>query len=122
VPPWAFAIMPNGQFVAGDMDRGSHLSANGKTWQQAPFKDAQGGRMVMEYAVQPTDSTHVLMTSRGVQMSTDGGKTWHTSLNSNVMFGPVAWAPAKPGVAYVVGFDRSVWRSDNEGKSWTKIS
>ena len=78
--------------------------------------------MVMEYAVQPTDSTRVLMTSRGVQMSTDGGQTWHFALKSDVMFGPVAWAPSTSDVAYVVGFDRSVWRSSDAGKSWTKVS
>ena len=78
--------------------------------------------MVMEYAVQPTDSTRVLMTAYGVEMSTDSGKTWHVALKSNVMFGPVAWAPTKSDVAYAVGFDRSLWRSDDGGKSWTKVA
>ena len=76
----------------------------------------------MEYAVQPTDLTRVLMTSLGVQMSTDGGKTWHVALKSDVMFGPVAWAPTESDVAYAVGFDRSVWRSDDGGKTWTEVS
>jgi hypothetical protein len=123
VAPWALAIMPNGHFVAGDMDSGSHVSSNGKAWQQGPFTDSHGGHMVMEYAVQPTDSTRVLMTSRGVQMSTNGGKTWHFALRSDVMFGTVAWAPNKPSVAYVIGFDdHSLWRSDDGGKRWTKVA
>jgi photosystem II stability/assembly factor-like uncharacterized protein len=122
VPPWALAITQSGHFVAGDMDSGSYLSANGKAWKRAPFIDSKGGRMVMEYAVQPTDSTRVLMTSRGVQMSTDGGKSWHFALKSNVMFGPVAWSPSTAGVAYVIGFDQSVWRSSDAGKSWRQIS
>jgi photosystem II stability/assembly factor-like uncharacterized protein len=104
------------------MDRGPYASANGKSWQKTPFKDSSGGRMVMEYAVQPTDATRVIMTSRGIDMSTDGGKTWHEALNSSVMFGPVAWAPSKSGLAFAVGFDRSLWRSDDAGKSWKKVS
>jgi photosystem II stability/assembly factor-like uncharacterized protein len=122
VAPWAIAITHAGHFIAGDMDGGSHVSANGKVWQQVPFKDSSGGRMVMDYAVQPTDATRVLMTSRGIEISTDGGKTWHVALNSTVMFGPVAWAASKPGVAFAIGFDGSLWRSDNAGKSWKKVS
>lgn len=122
VAPWAIAITQAGHFIAGDMDSGSHVSANGKAWQQTPFTDSNGGRMVMDYAVQPTDATRVLMTSRGIELSTDGGKTWHAGLNSTVMFGPVAWAPSKPGVAFAIGFDGSLWRSDNAGTSWKKVS
>jgi photosystem II stability/assembly factor-like uncharacterized protein len=122
VPPWALAISQNGQLVAGNMDSGSYLSATGQKWQRSAFVDGHGGKMVMEYAVAPTDSTRVLMTSYGVEMSTDGGKTWHVALKSKVMFGPVAWASNTRGVAYAVGFDRSVWRSDDGGESWTAVS
>ena len=122
IAPWALAITQDGRFVGGDMDSGYHVSTNGKAWKQAAYTDSRGDRHVMEFAVQPTDSTRVLMTSRGVEMSTDGGKTWHVVLKSDVMFGPVAWAPSKSDVAYAVGFDRSLWRSDDGGKSWTKVS
>ena len=73
-------------------------------------------------AVQPTDTAHVLMTSVGIESSSDGGKTWHLALKSNVMFGPVAWAPSASDVAYAIGFDRSFWRSDDGGKTWAKVS
>jgi len=118
-PPWTLAITKNGDFVAGDMNGGPYLSTNGKTWQKTAFTDSSGGHMVMEYAVQPTDARRVLMSSYGVEMSTDGGKTWHVALKSTVMFGPVAWAANTPSVAYAVGFDGSVWRSADGGKSWT---
>jgi photosystem II stability/assembly factor-like uncharacterized protein len=121
-PPWALAVTDDGHFVAGDMDRGGFLSTNGKAWQRTPFKDSQGGKMVMEYAVQPTDASRVLMTSMGILMSTDGGRTWELALKSNVMFGPVAWAPSAPDVAYAIGFDRSFWRSGDAGKTWAKVS
>jgi photosystem II stability/assembly factor-like uncharacterized protein len=38
------------------------------------------------------------------------------------MFGPVAWAPSKTSVAYAIGFDRSLWRSDDKGESWTRVA
>ena len=121
VPPFALAITQS-HFVGGDMDTGSYVSTNGLLWQRTAFKDSRGGRMVMEYAVEPTDATRILMTAYGIEMSTDSGKTWHTALKSKVMFGPVAWASDKSGVAYAIGFDASVWHSGDGGKSWTKVS
>ena len=76
----------------------------------------------MEYAVQPSDPQRVLMTSYGVELSSDGGKSWHVVLNSKVMFGPVAWSPSTPDVAYAIGWDRSVWRSTDGGKVWARTS
>lgn len=122
VPPWALAVTQDSHFVAGNMDSGHYVSTNGKAWKRTTYTDSRGQRHVMEYAVQPTDSTRILMTSRGVEMSTDSGKTWHVVLKSDVMFGPVAWAPTESDVAYAVGFDRSVWRSDDGGESWTEVS
>ena len=120
--PWAIAITGGGHFIAGDMDTGSYLSANGKVWRHTDFTDPAGSEMVMEYAVEPTDPMRVLMSSYGVEMSTDGGKSWHVALKSSVMFGPVAWAPSASSVAYAIGFDGSVWRSGDSGKTWAKVS
>jgi photosystem II stability/assembly factor-like uncharacterized protein len=78
--------------------------------------------MAMEYAVQPGDSSHVLMSAYGVESSSDGGKTWHPVLHSKVMFGPTAWAPSDARRAYAVGFDRSLWTSDDAGTTWKKVS
>jgi photosystem II stability/assembly factor-like uncharacterized protein len=122
IPPWALAITQNNHFVGGDMDSGSYLSATGQSWQHIPYTDGRSTHMVMEYAVEPKDATRVLMTSIGIEISTDSGKTWHPALRSKVMFGPVAWAGGATGVAYAVGFDRSVWRSDDAGKSWKKVA
>jgi photosystem II stability/assembly factor-like uncharacterized protein len=121
IAPWAIAVTQSGGFVGGDMDAGPFKSANAKKWQSTPFKDAKGGRMVMEYAVQPGTSTNLLMSTVGVVISSDGGKTWQPSLKSDVMFGPVAWAPGEPDVAYALGFDRSLWRTDDGGRKWTQV-
>jgi photosystem II stability/assembly factor-like uncharacterized protein len=120
-PPWSFAITKE-QFVAGNMDTGYSTSANGKKWQKSAYKDSRGDTHVMEFAVWPDDAARVLMTSRGVELSKDGGKTWKVALKSDEMFGPVAWAPGKTSVAYAIGFDRSLWRSDDQGETWARVA
>jgi photosystem II stability/assembly factor-like uncharacterized protein len=122
IPPWAIAATGGQGFVGGDMDTGAYESTNATKWQRTKYADTKGGKMVMEYAVQPTDSTRVLMTAFGIEISTDGGKTWHPALKSSVMFGPVAWAASATDTAYAVGFDSSVWRTDDAGKTWKKVS
>jgi photosystem II stability/assembly factor-like uncharacterized protein len=119
--PWALAITQGGRFVAGNMTTGAYLSTNGAGWRHTAFTDPRGSRMVMEYAVQPGDPSHVLMTSYGVLSSTDGGTTWQPSLRSKVMFGPVAFSPSTPTVAYAVGWDHSLWRTGNAGRTWTRV-
>ncbi len=120
--PWALAITQPGRLVAGDMTTGNFVSADATHWLDTGFTDSQRGKMVMEYAVDPTNPAHVLMSSYGVVSSTDGGKTWGSSLDSKVMFGPVAWAATTPTVAYAVGFDSSLWRTNDAGKTWTKVA
>ena len=75
----------------------------------------------MEYAVQPGDSKRILMSSDGIMMSDDGGKTWHLAMKSKVMFGPDRVAPSASDTAYAVGFDDSLWRTDDAGKTWKKV-
>jgi photosystem II stability/assembly factor-like uncharacterized protein len=119
--PWAVAVTP-GQLLTGDMTSGSYVSPSGTRWSRTPFTDPKGGAMVMEYAVQPANARHVLMTSYGVLASANAGKTWHVVLKSKVMFGPVGWAPSSPAVAYATGWDRSVWRSVDGGRTWKRTS
>ena len=102
------------------MDSGSHMSSNAKSWTKTPFTDSNGGRMVMEYAVQP-GSKRILMSSDGIMASDDGGKTWRLAMKSTVMFGPIAFAPSAADTAYAIGFDDSLWRSDDAGKTWKKV-
>lgn len=120
IPPWAIASTASG-FVGGDMDTGAYESSNATKWTKSKYKDSKGSVMVMEYAVQPNDSKHVLMSAFGVEGSTDGGKSWSPVLKSSVMFGPIAWAASSPNTAYAVGFDSTVWRTDDAGKTWKKV-
>jgi photosystem II stability/assembly factor-like uncharacterized protein len=119
---WAVAQTDGGLLVSGDMTTGSYVSADGKSWSRTGFADSRGSKMVMEFAPQPGDPAHILMSAYGVESSSDGGKSWRPVLHSKVMFGPTAWAPGDAKVAYAVGFDRSLWRSDDGGATWKKVS
>lgn len=122
-PPWALTISKSHAIVAGNMDNGSYVCSSASSCTKTGFHDTSGGQMVMEYAVAPTDLTRVLMTAYGIEMSSDGGKTWHVVLrDKGVMFGPIAFAPSSPEIAYAVGFDGSVWRTSNAGESWNEVS
>jgi len=109
------AVTPAGHLVVGDMSRGIWLSTNGRKWSRT----ATG--MVMGVAVDPHDARRIVATGRGIAISRDGGKTWAAAHPSKVMFGPVAWAPQKPGLVYVIGYDRSLWRSVDAGRTWRRV-
>jgi photosystem II stability/assembly factor-like uncharacterized protein len=113
-PMMSVAVTPTGKLVVGDMTRGIFLSTSGRRW----LHTATG--MVMGLAVDPRDANKILATGDGVAISEDGGRTWSAALRSKVMFGPVAWSPSNPNLAYAVSDDRSLWSSLDGGKTWSR--
>lgn len=109
------AVTPAGRLIVGDMSRGIFTSATGKHW----LNTANG--MVMGIATDPKNPKRIVATGRGIAISNDGGRTWGTALASKLMFGPVAWSPQNPKLVYAVSYDRSLWRSTDAGKDWTRI-
>ena len=113
----ALAVLNDGTLLAGDMQR------------QALAKTSNGGRdwkgvveaSVMGLAVNPARPRLVLASGPGILRSADGGRTWQPALALDAGAGPVAWSPTDPRVAYVVGFDRSLWRSDDFGATWSAV-
>jgi len=114
----ALAVAPDGRILAGDMQQGLLLSRDGgKTWSQALRVQLMG------LAINPTKPALVLAAGGGgIYRSTDGGRTWKQTLELGDGAGPLAWAPSQPSVAYVVGFDRTLYKTTDAGTSWQPVS
>jgi photosystem II stability/assembly factor-like uncharacterized protein len=113
----ALAVTPAGRLLAGDMGQGLLTSDNdGKDWRVA------AATQIMGLAVNPDDPDLVVAAGPGILVSTDGGGTWQTALEPPDGAGPVAWAPSDPKIAYVVGFDRTLYRTSDAGLSWVPVA
>ena len=113
----ALAITRNGEILAGDMQRGLLASPDGgRTWRDVLTAQLMG------IAINPAKPNLILATGPGILRSTDGGRTWTQVLELADGAGPVAWSPSRPNTAYVVGFDRTLYRTEDAGASWTAVS
>jgi photosystem II stability/assembly factor-like uncharacterized protein len=113
----ALAVMPDGRILAGDMQQGLLASGNGgKTWKLV----LRAG--LMGLAVNPDDPETVVATGPGILLSRDGGRNWDQVLAIEQGAGPVAWSPSEPTVAYVVGFDKALYKTEDGGATWRTIA
>jgi photosystem II stability/assembly factor-like uncharacterized protein len=112
----ALAVMRDGRILAGDMQQGLMISRDGgRTW--ARNLRAQ----LMGLALDPTDPTRILASGPGVSLSTNGGGKWKRVLDIPEGAGPVAWSPTNSKIAYVVGLDRTLYRSGDSGETWSAV-
>jgi photosystem II stability/assembly factor-like uncharacterized protein len=113
----ALAVTPDGRILAGDMQKGLLASRDGgKTW---AVKLRAG---LMGLALNPADPKRVLAAGPGVLLSTDGGRSWKKVLDIAAGAGPLAWSRSSPRIAYVVGFDRTLYRSTDSGRTWSAVA
>jgi photosystem II stability/assembly factor-like uncharacterized protein len=114
----ALAITPEGRVLAGDMRQGLMVSGDeGRTWRSTL------GEGLMGLAVNPGRPKRVVATSQsGILLSVDGGSSWRVVLPVSGGAGPVAWAPSRPKLGYVVGFDRVLYTTTDGGASWRAVS
>jgi len=76
----------------------------------------------MGLALNPADPKRVLAAGPGVLLSTDGGTSWKKVLDIAEGAGPLAWSRSDPRIAYVVGFDRTLYRSTDSGRTWSAVA
>jgi photosystem II stability/assembly factor-like uncharacterized protein len=113
----ALAVTPAGHLLAGDMQKGLLASRdNGKTWHRTL---AQG---VMGLALNPADPKRAIATASGIFVSNDQGESWREVLPLSAGGGPVAWSASNPEIAYVVSFDRTLYKTMDGGATWQPVS
>ncbi|HEY3191057.1 MAG TPA: hypothetical protein VGJ70_26425, partial [Solirubrobacteraceae bacterium] len=66
----------------------------------------------------PRDPQHVYVAGVNLAESTDGGATWGSPEGFHADQHAMAWDPKRAGRVYL-GNDGGVYRSDNNGRSWT---
>jgi photosystem II stability/assembly factor-like uncharacterized protein len=69
----------------------------------------------------PAPDVRLLAAGDAVQLSTGDG-SWREVFDLEEGAGPVAFAPGDPDVAYLVGFDRRIYRSADGGESWNAVA
>ncbi len=114
----ALAVAPDGRVLAGDMAQGLLVSSDeGRAWTSVL------GEGLMGLAINPGNPQRVVATSQsGIFLSTNGGTGWRVVHAVAGGAGPVTWAPSKPKVGYVVGFDRVLYTTNDAGASWRPVS
>ncbi|MGH3038589.1 MAG: WD40/YVTN/BNR-like repeat-containing protein [Gaiellaceae bacterium] len=113
----ALAVTPEGRLLAGDMQQGLLASENeGQDWRVA------APTAVMGLAINPDDPTVAIAAGAGILRSNDGGASWQQVLEIAEGAGPVAWSASDPDIGYVVGFDRTLYRTQDRGESWREVS
>jgi photosystem II stability/assembly factor-like uncharacterized protein len=114
---YGLAVTPSGRVQAADQ-RGVSASDDGGTTWEVLLEDVALG-----LAVSPEDEDIILVTTAtGIVRSADGGATWDEVQPIPDGAWPVTFAPSEPARAYVVGFDRQLYRSDDSGATWQVVS
>ena len=114
---YGLAVTPDGRLLAAQ-EGGLYASDDGGTTWNVSLEAVAVG-----VAVSPEDEDTILVTTAtGITRSTDGGATWDEVQPIPDGAWPVTFAPSDPERAYVVGFDRQLYRSDDAGATWRVVS
>lgn len=114
---YALAATPSGLFAA-DRARGVLVSEDGgDAWKEALRMQAAG---LAWNGVGPPD-LRLLAAGTAVQMLRPSGR-WRRVFAVDEGAGPISFAPGDPEIAYLVGFDRRLYRSADGGETWEVVA
>lgn len=86
-------------------------------WAGVTLSDLVGGNVVRTSG----EENKLLPMPGGIFLSEDGGESWNSIFDSSQYVYDVSVDPRNPGRLYCNTFNQSAWRSDDYGKSWTKL-
>lgn len=115
---FALGVLPDGRVFAADLERGLLVSRDGgQSWRVSLHEQLLG------LAVNSSKPDRLLAAGRrGIFLSENGGRSWRRAFQIAEGFGPVAWSSSRPSLAYAVGFDRVLYRSNDGGLSWSAVA
>jgi photosystem II stability/assembly factor-like uncharacterized protein len=115
---YGLLALDGGRLLGADPGRGVLLSEDsGATWQVALRAP------VIRLGASSGASGVVLAMGERVWRSEDGGRSWSEGFSPGPTFEPVAWSPSAPNVVFViVPQTRTLYRSDDAGKTWKPVT
>ena len=116
---YALAVSKDGVLFAADRGSGVIVNANGDGIEWVGSLDMETVGLASNGLDPPRRK--VLAAGTAVQLF-GRDDTWRRVLSIEAGAGPVAFAPSNPKIAYVVGFDRKLYRSEDGGETWKPVA
>ena len=112
---YGLVALGGGRLLAADPGRGVLLSDDeGKTWRVA--LSAPVIRL-------GANGNVVLATGERIWRSENGGEAWTEGFEPGSTFEPIAWSASEPDVVFAITPEtRTLYRSDNAGKTWKPVT
>ena len=116
---YGLAVTSDGAIYAADPGRGVMVNhdGDGDGWDLQKGLDERAVGLATNGRA--GDGHRLLVAGSRVQLS--DGRLAEDVLTSEEGAGPVAFAPSDPSIAYVVTFDRKLYRSDDGGETWAEV-
>ncbi|MBW3593253.1 MAG: hypothetical protein KY396_06135 [Actinobacteria bacterium] len=113
---YALTVTKHGLLFAADAETGVQLNASGDGAEWTPVLEMAAAGLAHNWR-KPPDFRLLAAGSALRLLKSDSGE-WETVLEAEEGLGPVAFAPSDPDVAYAIAFDRTLYRSDDGGRTW----